>query len=133
MVNPPTPPTPPAGKPKPRRPIRENIEAFAVAIVLALLLKYFGLEAYQIPTSSMQPTLMGSRAAGIFDRSTLFTAFKAALSAWLMALVLQLLPALDVVSTIAIGGVVYAVAALALRVLPREDAAHLRHALARAT
>jgi signal peptidase I len=66
-AKPPAPGTKKAGT-KSRRPIRENIEAFAVAIVLALLLKYFGLEAYQIPTSSMQPTLMGSRASGIFDR-----------------------------------------------------------------
>lgn len=48
--------------------VRENIEALAFAVVLALVLKYFALEAYEIPTSSMQPTLMGSRDAGIFDR-----------------------------------------------------------------
>jgi signal peptidase I len=44
---------------KPRHPWRENIEAFTVAIVMAVMLKYFAVEAYQIPTGSMQPTLMG--------------------------------------------------------------------------
>jgi signal peptidase I len=38
---------------------RDNLEAIAAAIVLALLLKAFALEAYKIPTGSMQPTLMG--------------------------------------------------------------------------
>jgi signal peptidase I len=35
---------------------------------MAVLLKYFALEAYVIPTPSMQPTLMGSPAAGQTDR-----------------------------------------------------------------
>ncbi len=43
----------------PRHPWRENLETAAVAIVMALVLKYFTLEAFQIPTGSMQPTLMG--------------------------------------------------------------------------
>ena len=55
-------------KHKKRGPIRDNVEAFAVAILMAVLLKYFCLEAYQIPTSSMQPTMMGSREAGVHDR-----------------------------------------------------------------
>lgn len=38
---------------------RDNVEAIGAAIVLALLLKAFALEAYKIPTGSMQPTLMG--------------------------------------------------------------------------
>jgi len=38
---------------------RDNVEAVGAAIVLALLLKAFALEAYKIPTGSMQPTLMG--------------------------------------------------------------------------
>lgn len=39
-----------------------------MAIVVAVMLKYFVVEAYQIPSGSMQPTLMGSPEAGIFDR-----------------------------------------------------------------
>ncbi|HKX46388.1 MAG TPA: signal peptidase I, partial [Planctomycetota bacterium] len=42
-----------------RTPWRDNVEALAMAIVLALVLKAFVLEAYKIPTGSMQPTLMG--------------------------------------------------------------------------
>jgi len=52
----------------PRRPWRDNIEAIVMAIVMAVMLKYFIVEAYQIPTGSMQPTLMGSDEAGIKDR-----------------------------------------------------------------
>ncbi len=44
---------------KPVQRWRENLEAFTVAIVMAVMLKYFAVEAYQIPTGSMQPTLMG--------------------------------------------------------------------------
>ena len=51
-----------------RRVVRENLDAFGIAILMAVLLKYFAIEAYQIPTSSMQPTLMGSSVAGVFDR-----------------------------------------------------------------
>src|SRR5436190_173534 len=55
-------------KKPPRRmgPVRDNLEAFGVAILAAVLLKWFCIEAFQIPTSSMQPTLMGG--AGVFDR-----------------------------------------------------------------
>jgi signal peptidase I len=49
---------------RPRQPWRENIEAFTVAIVMAVMLKYFAVEAYQIPTGSMQPTLMGQEFRG---------------------------------------------------------------------
>lgn len=48
--------------------IRENIDALAIAVVMAILMKYFAIEAYQIPTSSMQPTMMGSKEAGVHDR-----------------------------------------------------------------
>jgi signal peptidase I len=41
------------------RPWRENIEAITVSIIVIVLFKYFVLEAYKIPTGSMQPTLMG--------------------------------------------------------------------------
>ncbi len=62
-------PTAARGKKKPLMgPIRVNLEAFGVAILAAVLLKWFCLEAFQIPTSSMQPTLMGDAAAGVFDR-----------------------------------------------------------------
>lgn len=56
-------------KPKPQLgPVRANLEAFGVAILAAVLLKWFCIEAFQIPTSSMQPTLMGDTAAGVYDR-----------------------------------------------------------------
>ena len=43
-----------------RHPWRDNIEAITMAIIMAVLLKYFVVEAYKIPTGSMQPTLYGS-------------------------------------------------------------------------
>jgi signal peptidase I len=51
-----------------RRPWRDNIEALTMAIVMAVMLKYFIVEAYKIPTGSMQPTLMGNEDTGIYDR-----------------------------------------------------------------
>jgi len=39
-----------------------------MAIVMAVMLKYFLVEAYKIPTGSMQPTLLGNTDTGIFDR-----------------------------------------------------------------
>lgn len=44
--------------------LRENIVAFALAIVMALVIKQFALEAFRIPTSSMRPTLLGKDDAG---------------------------------------------------------------------
>lgn len=55
-------------KPPTMGPVRTNLEAFGVAILAAVLLKWFCIEAYVIPTSSMQPTLMGDNNAGVFDR-----------------------------------------------------------------
>jgi len=52
----------------PRRPWRDNIEAVTMAIIVAVMLKYFLIEAYKIPTGSMQPTLMGNPETQIFDR-----------------------------------------------------------------
>jgi signal peptidase I len=58
-------------------PWRDNIEAMTVAIIMAVVLKYFIVEAYKIPTGSMQPTLMGQPFdqnrdgrvdGGVFDR-----------------------------------------------------------------
>lgn len=53
---------------EPRRHWREYVEAITVAIVMAVMLKYFLIEAYQIPSGSMQPTLMGNDETGIKDR-----------------------------------------------------------------
>lgn len=53
------------------RPWRENIEAITVSVIVIVLFKYFVLEAYKIPTGSMQPTLMGwddGKGGGVFDR-----------------------------------------------------------------
>ncbi len=46
----------------------ENVEAIAISIAMALVLKFFIIEAYQIPTGSMQPTILGDAATGIKDR-----------------------------------------------------------------
>lgn len=50
------------------RVVAENIECFAIAVVMALILKHFIIEAYKIPTGSMQPTILGNDNVGIFDR-----------------------------------------------------------------
>ena len=51
-----------------RGPIRNALESAGMAVLMAVLLKYFALEAYIIPTPSMQPTMMGSPEAGEADR-----------------------------------------------------------------
>lgn len=38
--------------------IREYVEAFAVAIVLALIIRTFVVQAFKIPSGSMEPTLL---------------------------------------------------------------------------
>ncbi|MFT7484169.1 MAG: signal peptidase I [Candidatus Paceibacteria bacterium] len=53
---------------KSSNPWRENIEAITMAVVMAVMLKYFIVEAYKIPTGSMQPTLMGNEETDIKDR-----------------------------------------------------------------
>ena len=66
-----TPSTAPAKRKSKARPWRDNIEAITVSIVIIVLFKYFVLEAYKIPTGSMQPTLMGwtnPKGGGVFDR-----------------------------------------------------------------
>lgn len=63
-----TAPAPARTKVKSTRPVRDNVESFAIAILFAVLLKPFLLEAYQIPTPSMQPTMMGCPPAGVHDR-----------------------------------------------------------------
>jgi signal peptidase I len=55
-------------KAKKQHPWRENIEAITMAVAVALLFKAFVLEVSKIPSGSMQPTLMGSPAAGVNDR-----------------------------------------------------------------
>jgi signal peptidase I len=54
---------------KPPQRWRENVEALTMAIVVALLFKYFVLEISKIPSGSMQPTLMGNPETGVFDRT----------------------------------------------------------------
>ncbi|HEX5137536.1 MAG TPA: signal peptidase I [Planctomycetota bacterium] len=44
--------------------VRENLEAFAVAIALALVVRHYSLEAFRIPSKSMMPTLIGSERGG---------------------------------------------------------------------
>jgi signal peptidase I len=48
--------------------ISENIECLAIAIAMALLLKFFIIEAYKIPSGSMQPTIFGNPQTGLYDR-----------------------------------------------------------------
>ncbi len=38
---------------------RENLEAVVIAIIMALVLRHFCVEAFKIPTPSMEPTLIG--------------------------------------------------------------------------
>jgi signal peptidase I len=39
--------------------IKENVEAIAIAVVMALVIRQFAIEAFKIPTESMAPTLLG--------------------------------------------------------------------------
>lgn len=39
--------------------VRDNLEAFAVAIAMALVIRHYCIEAFRIPTRSMMPTLLG--------------------------------------------------------------------------
>lgn len=45
--------------------LKENLEAIAVAVVVALVIKHFCVEAFKIPTYSMEPTLLGENKNGI--------------------------------------------------------------------
>jgi len=44
--------------------VREYIEAFAIAFILAMIIKAFVVEAFKIPTGSMEPTLHGAEKGG---------------------------------------------------------------------
>ncbi len=44
--------------------ILENVESLAVAVVLALLIRHFAIQPFQIPTGSMKPTLVGQESFG---------------------------------------------------------------------
>ncbi len=46
-------------RPKKQGFLRENLEAILVAVVLALIIRHFAMEAFVIPTGSMAPTLLG--------------------------------------------------------------------------
>ena len=47
-----------------RRVIREYAESLAIAFVLAMVIRHFVVEAFRIPTSSMEPTLIGNQSHG---------------------------------------------------------------------
>lgn len=59
--------SPPEANDEPRRQppksswskVRENVEAVVIAIILALIIRHFSLEAFEIPTGSMAPGLYG--------------------------------------------------------------------------
>ncbi len=44
--------------------IREYAESLAIAFILAMIIRHFVAEAFRIPTSSMEPTLIGSDVGG---------------------------------------------------------------------
>ncbi len=60
----PSAPAPEAGEtapaPAPPTRFRDNLEAVVVAVILALLIRQFAMEAFVIPTGSMAPTLLGA-------------------------------------------------------------------------
>lgn len=53
----------PTQGPKPKEPawqaLRENMEAVVIAFTFALIIRCFFIEVFEIPTSSMEPTLLG--------------------------------------------------------------------------
>jgi signal peptidase I len=59
-----------AGRPASARPKRaserflENVESLAVAVILALIIRHFVIQPFQIPTGSMKPTLIGEESFG---------------------------------------------------------------------
>lgn len=53
-----------SSRPPPPSLFRDIVEAFTVAVVLALVIKYFVIEAYKVPTGSMEPTIHGAEVGG---------------------------------------------------------------------
>ncbi|HGY92323.1 MAG TPA: signal peptidase I [Planctomycetes bacterium] len=51
-------------KPQERGRYRTTIESLAVAVVMALLIKQFAFEAFQVPTESMEPVIIGRPQGG---------------------------------------------------------------------
>ena len=48
--------------------LKDNLEAIAIAIVMALVIRHFCVEAFEIPTRSMEPTLHGAQDHKVGDR-----------------------------------------------------------------
>lgn len=48
--------------------IKDNLEAFTIALIMALVIKHFCVEAFKIPTGSMEPTLLGEKNNPVGDR-----------------------------------------------------------------
>ncbi len=66
---------PPMEAPKKKTWIRANVESFAVAIAMALVIKAFAVEAFQVPTESMEPMIIGRQPGGdhlIVDKSAYY-------------------------------------------------------------
>lgn len=61
----------PAEPPSPEHPlawVKENVEAIAVAFIMALVIRCFCVEVFKIPSSSMEPTLLGDTSTRSGDR-----------------------------------------------------------------
>jgi signal peptidase I len=54
-------------RPYPNSELRENIEVFLVAIVVAMAIRTFFLQPFKIPTGSMEPTLYGIECTDLRD------------------------------------------------------------------
>ncbi len=69
--------------------------------------------------------------AGVLSRENLFTFIKAALLSGVMVVGLHMIPLPHAAWMVLAGALFYLVFALLIRVIPREDLAHVRHALGR--
>ena len=61
----------PSAPPAPEHPLawlKENVEAIAVAFIMALVIRCFCVEVFKIPSSSMEPTLLGDTVGRGGDR-----------------------------------------------------------------